>query len=644
MCGIAGIYKENPNKSNDLNDLLEMLGAIAHRGPDNSATWSSEKIFLGHNRLSIIDLSPAGDQPMTSSSNRFTIVFNGEIYNFKELRKELKEYQFNGNSDTEVILAMYEKYGNNTFEKLNGMFAIAIWDEQEKKLILARDRFGEKPLYFYHKNKNFYFASEIKAIEKIHSINLSIDRNSVKEQSERGFISAPNSIYKEIRKLPPATFAIFKDTGEIFSHTYWSLAETIKDSKNDIYSDKEDSIEGIKDCLEESIRLRMISDVPLGAFLSGGIDSSLIVSMMQSISSNPIKTFTIGFNEDGFDEAAHAKKIANRLGTDHHEEYLTASDALNIIPDLGLMYDEPFSDSSQIPTHLVSKITRKHVTVALSGDAGDELFCGYSRYFTTLDIWNKLRYLPFRAQISKFGKSIHTDILNSLFHPFESLANNYSRTGKIGKKIKTLLNWIDADSFESFYRKSLCHSHENGLVIGSNHVYDIWKPKIDSNLNKREWMMYEDSISYLPGDILTKVDRAAMSVSLETRIPFLDPKLAAAAWRLPANLRNNKKSGKIILKKLLASYLPEELTERPKMGFGVPIQHWLRSDLKSWTNDLLSHDRIKNQGLYDPKIVERLVTNHMNGTENNSSRLWDILMMQSWIEADESRKNRLDKQ
>ncbi|MGC0121396.1 asparagine synthase (glutamine-hydrolyzing) [Pseudoalteromonas piscicida] len=642
MCGIAGIFNPYLPKSESAVKLQRMLDSISHRGPDDNGIWQSEGVNLGHRRLSIIDLSEAGHQPMSCENNRYHIVFNGEIYNFSELKAELPGVEWRGSSDTEVLLAAINHWGiQETLPRLNGMFAFAVWDSHKSELTLARDRFGEKPLYYYSNEQLFAFASEVTAIESLDSINLTINRSAACYQLQSSFIPSPLSIYNEVNKLPPGCFLTFSNDKKLSLGTYWSLDSCISKAKENPFTDTDTAIAALEHEIKKAVKLRMVADVPLGAFLSGGVDSSLIAALMQSQSAVPINTFSIGFNVSGYNEAVFAKEVAEYLGTNHHEQYLSPQDALAIVPKLGSIFDEPFSDASQIPTYLVSAMAKKKVTVCLSGDGGDELFSGYNRYIATMDIWRKIKLFPSRRLFAKIIQSAPAHILDKLFFFLSPLALKYGRAGKIGPKLKKLSSWMEAQNVEELYTLSMTHwKNVHRVVKGATQLEPITS-KSACLENIVEKMMYQDTMSYLPGDILTKVDRAAMAVSLEGRIPMLDPNVVETAWRIPIDLKQNGNCGKWVLKQVLYKYLPQSMMERPKMGFGVPIDSWLRGELKEWAQDLLSHSTLSNQGLFDANEINRVLNNHLSGEENNATKLWDVLMFQSWLYASPSRLNRL---
>lgn len=644
MCGFVGLVNTSEITFSE-EKLNIMLDSIKHRGPSGQGVWSKNNIFLGHCRLSIHDLSNAGHQPMHSPSKRYTIVFNGEIYNFNEIRKQLPMIKWRGFSDTEVMLSAIEVFGlEKSLSIFNGMFSFALWDDHEKCLTLARDKFGEKPLYFGFYNKSFFFASELTSIEAVFGDCLTINKLAVANHASVSYIPAPSSIYNEVKKLPAGSYIQYKGGKLSDVQSFWSLADVIEKTKNNQFTNHDDAVEHLHYCLKGAVKLRMASDVPLGAFLSGGVDSSLIVSLMQSQSDKPVNTFSIGFDVPGYNEAEFAKQVANYLGTNHHEKYFTPKDVLDVVPRLGSMFDEPFSDASQMPTYLVSAMAKEKVTVALTGDGGDELFSGYNRYTAIPAIWSKISKVPCRREIASIIKKIPNNFLNILFFFLTKKAAKFSRQGKIGPKLKTLSSWLDASTKEDFYKQSIMHWKESdALVLGLNDInlLDFLSTEEVTFEEFGEWMMYLDSMTYLSGDILTKVDRTAMNVSLEGRIPFLDPCVVEAAWRMPFSMKQQGNVGKWPLKEILYQYLPREMMERPKMGFGVPIHEWLRSELKEWAQDLLSFERLKDQGLYNPLLVQDTLIKHLNAEENNAAKLWDVLMVQAWFDADTSRQRRL---
>jgi asparagine synthase (glutamine-hydrolysing) len=634
MCGIAGIFAKNDGADAALlHSLAEKMGlAIATRGPDDSGVWTdaSEGLALSHRRLSIIDLSPEGHQPMASASGRYVLVFNGEIYNYLELRDKLT-YPWRGHSDTEVMLAAFEAWGvEAALKAMNGMFAFAVWDKETKTLTLARDRMGEKPLYYGFANNRFVFASELKAIATLPGWSPTINRDAIHLLTRYSYIPAPHSIYEGISKLMPAHFVQIKaGQRDLQQKPYWSLEDVAEYGlKNRFELSDSDATDELEKRLSFAVGQRMMSDVPLGAFLSGGVDSSIITALMQKQSNRPVKTFTIGFHEQGFNEAPFAKAVAQHLGTEHHEIYLSAQQALDVIPNLPTMYDEPFADSSQIPTYLVSHFARQHVTVALSGDGGDEVFGGYNRYVRGPQIWDTLSLIPraIRIPAAKLMLALHTSVIS------KAVPEGNSHLSRLVRKLGNYYEKIGTPSKEEFFIKLVAtYDESRALVIGG--TLQPLLPNIKPlELTFAEWMMLQDALTYFPGDIMTKVDRASMAVSLETRTPFTDPDLIQFAWQLPINKKIRHNKGKWLLRQVLYRHVPEALIERPKSGFSIPLASWLRGPLKSWAADLLATETLKRQGYFDADGVQKLWNSHQSGKRDREHQLWNILMFQSWLQ------------
>ena len=651
MCGFTGFY--NPKKDQDsvvINRILDsMSSGISHRGPDASGNWSDidSGIALNHTRLSIIDLSSAGSQPMISHSQRYIIAFNGEIYNHHDLRARLeksRKVNWRGDSDTESFLESIDEFGiEDTLKHSTGMFAFALWDQKDKLLCIARDRLGEKPVYYGFQNDTFLFGSELKALKSHHSFKNEINKNSISLLMKYCYIPAPFSIYEGIFKLDPANYLLLsqKDLAEknLKKPTqYWSMDNSIQNGiSNPFKGSDEDAINALDEILSLSIKKQMASDVPLGAFLSGGIDSSTIVAIMQKQATSPVKTFTIGFEEEGYNEAKHAKSIAKYLGTSHHELYVSSKRAMEVIPKLPEIYDEPFSDSSQIPTYLVSKMTRENVTVSLSGDGADELFGGYNRYFWARSIWKKTRYMPpllkkiIASGITKISPRVWNKLISK---PLNLLPGNTS-VALPGDKMHKLSSIFNASSMDEIYLNLISTWKDTSKLVSNELLNDSQVRLFNQyshDVSFEEKMMNFDAVSYLPNDILCKVDRAAMAVSLETRVPFLDHNIVEFSMTLPLKMKIRDGQGKWILRKVLEKHVPNELTKRPKMGFGVPIDSWLQGPIKEWAESLINPSKIKNQGYLNSDLIQKIWQEHLSGERNWQAKLWNVLIFQSWLE------------
>jgi asparagine synthase (glutamine-hydrolysing) len=642
MCGIAGVWDQHRRHTPDrlAATVTAMAGAIAHRGPDASATWvdSEAGLAFGHRRLSIIDLTPAGAQPMVSWSTRFVISYNGEVYNADELRQELEAagQRFRGHSDTEVIVEAVAAWGfETTVARLIGMFAIAVWDRRERILYLVRDRLGIKPLYWAQFNGCMIFGSELKALRAEQGWSPELDLAALAAYLRFGYVPAPQTIYRGVHKLPAGTVLTVNSDRPPALAAYWSLEEVARQGQNSRFGGtEEEAAEALDELLRDAIKRRMVADVPLGAFLSGGIDSSTVVALMQVQSPRPVRTFSIGFHEAGYDEGQHAAAVSQHLGTEHAQLYASPKHALEVIPELADIYDEPFADSSQIPTYLVSKMTRQHVTVALSGDGGDELFAGYTRYFRGEGLWRAIDATPqpLRA-LAACGVRV---LSPAVWSAIGGMIPEGRRPAQFGDKMHEFANLLAGKPEASaFYRQIVSLWVDPGRVLtcGEELPGPLQDPRVRALVpDFIERMQYLDTLTYLPDDILTKVDRASMAVSLEARVPLLDHRLVAFSWSLPPSMKVGDGLGKRLLRSVLSRYLPRQLIDRPKMGFTMPIHSWLRNELRGWAENLLSERRLAEDGILEAKIIRSRWRQHLEGSDNWQSPLWAVLMFQAWKE------------
>lgn len=640
MCGLAGSLDTRASTADaDLRAVVQRMGdSLRHRGPDDAGVWTDAAagIALASRRLAVVDISAAGHQPMVSPTGRYVIAFNGEIYNFQSIRRELGDIPFRGHSDTEVVLASFERWGvAESLARFDGMFAFAAWDRSERALYLARDRFGEKPLYYGRMRTTLLFGSELKALRAHPDFEAELDRDALALYLRHNYIPAPYSIYKKARKLPPAHYLrICGNTEQVTP--YWSLRTVVEQAvANPFRGSEEEAVERLDALLRDAVRSRLVADVPLGAFLSGGIDSSTVVALMQQYSSGPVRTFTVGLREAAYDEAASAHRVAQHLHTEHTELYVTPREAMDVIPLLPGIYDEPFADSSQIPTYLVSRLARQQVTVALSGDGGDEVFGGYNRYAWTERLWRHVGWLPrpLRRMLASAITAVSPQSWNTAFDTLSLALPGAGKQRLPGFKLHKIAGVLDARDVEDVYLRFTSHwTTPAALVLDSAEPPTlISDPAQWARLSDiTQQMMVLDTLTYLPDDILTKVDRASMAVSLEARVPLLDPALVEFAWSLPLDMKVRGSQTKRILRRVLARYLPRELFERPKWGFGIPLDGWLRGPLRDWVESLLDEHRLRQEGFFDPRPIRKKWAEHLSGF-HGEFHLWDILMFQAWL-------------
>ncbi len=644
MCGIVGVVGASGAVSEPM--LLAMADGIKHRGPDDRGVWcdAEQGIGLAQRRLSILDLSPAGHQPMMSACGRYVIVFNGEIYNHAVIRKELEDKGYapawRGHSDTEVLLAALIAFGaEETLKRCVGMYAFALWDKRERTLVMARDRMGEKPLYYGQVGSSFVFASELKAFYRHPQWYGEIDRRSLALMMRHNYIPAPYSIFKNVAKLPPATVLYYGGNDKTPRlKKYWDVREAaLKGQANPFTGTAEEAVNQTEALLRQALEGQMMADVPLGAFLSGGIDSSTIVALMQSMSSQPVRTFSIGFGEKDYNEAVYAKAVAQHLGTQHTEMYVTPKEAMGVIPLLPTLYCEPFSDSSQIPTYIVSGLARKHVTVSLSGDAGDELFSGYLRYALADKIWSRVSMMPqpVRQAFAKMITAVPPEHINKVAGFFLAVLAERVRPKNVGDRAHKLAGVLALPAVDELYRSLISHWKDTAEIVigGDEYPTPLAEPFSALGLNDPiKSMMCLDQIGYLPDDILVKVDRASMGVSLESRVPLLDHRIVEFSWTLPLSILRCGGQSKWPLRQILYRHVPRELVERPKVGFGIPLDAWLRGPLKDWAEALLDETRMKQEGFFHPAPIRQAWAEHLSGSRNWQYHLWDVLMFQGWLE------------
>jgi asparagine synthase (glutamine-hydrolysing) len=657
VCGITGLIDPHGASRNpELKNIVgHMADTLLHRGPDDGGVWGEGSVALGHRRLSIVDLSPEGRQPMFSSCGRYVLVFNGEIYNHREIRQMVdtrNQISWRGHSDTEVMLAAFTEWGvRKAVELFAGMFAFALWDRKEKALFLGRDRLGEKPIYYGMLEDVFLFGSELKSLRVHPKWRGSTNPDALKLFLSYGYVPAPHSIYQGIFKILPGTIVRVASedldlrgratpSTPLQPYVYWSAKDMAESSVSDHFQGTvEEAVDNLDLLLRKVVAQQMVADVPLGAFLSGGVDSSCVVALMQAQSPRPVKTFTIGFYESGFNEAEYSKAVARHLGTEHTELYVTSKEAHEVVPRLAIHYDEPFADPSQIPTCIISQLTRRYVTVSLSGDGGDELFGGYGRYIFNRDLWRKVGWVPrpIRQSVANLLSMPTPDQWERVGKVFSPFLKKYGSRGTLGDKFHKVAEVLSMpDRIALYYRLLSQRVSPEELLVGGN---------IKSSLPERDagreaclpdfisQMMYLDLVSYLPDDCLVKVDRASMAASLESRAPFLDHRVVEFAWRLPLSMKVRNGEGKWLLKQVLDRYVPRALIERPKKGFSVPIAEWLRGPLREWGESLLNEYRMRNEGFFNVATIQIKWREHLAGQRNWDKLLWHVLMFQAWLEA-----------
>ncbi|HZV00221.1 MAG TPA: asparagine synthase (glutamine-hydrolyzing) [Planctomycetota bacterium] len=644
MCGLTGFWSPHARPPRDAEERVRgMALVLRHRGPDDGGAWTEDDgtVGLGHRRLSILELSAQGSQPMASESGRYVIVFNGEIYNHLELRSQLEHRaRWRGGSDTETLLAAFEAWGiRGATQRLRGMFAFAVWDRRERKLALGRDRVGIKPLYYaWSVGGDFLFGSELKPLRRYPGFAAEIDRRALGLYVRHGYVPTPLTIYKDARKLPPGSILTIGSPvrNAVAIERYWRAEEVVERGLAEPLNSTDDrAIDELERVLADAVRSHMLSDVPLGAFLSGGIDSSTVVSLMQAQSSRPVRTFSIGFEDPRFNEATHARAVARYLGTEHEELYVSPVDALNAIPEIPFFYDEPFADVSQIPTLLVSRLARKHVKVVLTGDGGDELFAGYNRHFWVPALWRRLRRIPgpMRSAMSRALTLASPRTWDALWTVADPLLPARLKQRGPGYKLHKMARILEARDAESMFEGLVSHhSGADAIVLGRPAEVPVepWygSPRLDGPTSR---MMFRDLVGYLSDDILAKVDRATMSVGLEGRVPLLDHRVVEFAWRLPLRMKVRGGAGKWILRQVLARRVPLRLVDRPKAGFGVPIDLWLRGPLRDWAESLLDGGRIAREGLLDADLVRKLWAEQLSGASAWEHQIWVLLMFESWL-------------
>lgn len=639
MCGLAGFldFSKSSSAQVGLSIAQSMAQHIHRRGPDDGGAWVDEDagVALAHRRLSIIDLSQAGHQPMKSASGRYVIAYNGEVYNFTDIKTELETggVAFNGHSDTEVLLEAIARWGvEKTLPRLIGMFAFAVWDRETRTLTLARDRLGIKPLYWGQHGQTILFASEPQCFFAHPNFKAEVDRQALTGLVGFNYVPGSGSIFQNVSKLEPGTIVVVGPDGNAVTSRYWDVVEVVRAGLRSPFMGSWDEAETeLERLLSDSVQRRMVSDVPLGALLSGGVDSSVVAALMQQASTTPVKTFSIGFAEDDFNEATHAKAVADHLGTEHHELYVTGQDALDVIPNLSRMYAEPFADSSQIPTYLVSAMARQHVTVALSGDGGDEVFAGYNRYQAANGMWPKLSPLP--LPLRQLAAGMIGCVPENAWGRAALMLPKSRRPPQLADKMTKFAQLMGARDLDAFYARvvKMWDEPASAVVGGAEVLSRAWQNGVNEAVSDPvQRMQVRDLMTYLPDDILTKVDRASMAVGLEARVPILDHRVVEFAWSLPKDMKLSAGETKRILRGVLYRHVPKDLIERPKMGFGIPLGEWLRGPLREWAENLLSEKALKDAGLFEPGVVRKKWQRHIAGATSEHHGLWSVLMAQDW--------------
>jgi asparagine synthase (glutamine-hydrolysing) len=635
MCGVVGAVSGRSLKFG-VRDLEAMSLSVRHRGPDSTGNWIEEGTFLGHRRLAVVDLSAAGAQPMLSHNGRFAISYNGEIYNHLDVRRALERegpIAWRGHSDTETLVEAISRWGTQrTLDAINGMFAFALWDRTEKRLTLARDPFGEKPMMYAVVGDSIAFASELTAFLSTKSFSFSPDPAVIARFLQDWCVPAPFTILKDVWKLPPGCYLEWCSGKAPKISSYWSVTEQYSRGKANTVKDEAEALDELEAIFADSVKIRMMADVPVGAMLSGGVDSSLVTALMQKTSNRPVRTFTIGFDDPSLNEADHATAVAQHLGTEHEVLYVTDKDALDAASNMGSLYDEPFADASQIPTYLVSRLARQHVTVALTGDGCDELFSGYARHVMAGRAWNTIRRIPARKWLAGHVANLPDPVLRTVATVLGPMVPSGVNPESLGKKLRSSGRFLSIGSVQDLYEAYMTSwPKPNELMVGDVTIPKPWSPRLpDFDLASDEFV-WRDSVGYLHNDILAKVDRASMAVSLETRIPALDKRLAAFSWRLPQNLKWRDGRGKWALREILYRHVPRSIVDRPKKGFAVPLDTWLRKPLHGWMNDLLSQQLVLRQGYLRPDAVQSNLQAFLDGKSVDAHQIWTLLMLQSWL-------------